>query len=141
MEREERLEKIAECLGDMSFSELVDIHNQYCQSENYMDDWIYSMGEFDEILGETKPHELASLIFYGDFNPNHDWFAFDGYANLVSFSYDDKNCPIDIDDLSRFIDDTEDDCGYSELEDVINEIYEYKDSFEDEDEDEEDEDE
>ena len=143
MEREERLQKILDCLECMGMSELISIHNHYCEEENYMDDWIYPMFEFDEIIGEMKHHELASLIFYGDFNPNQDWFAFNGLGNLVSFDFIDKNCPMDLDDLSRFIDDYEDDCDNSELEDVLQEIFEFDDELihDDEDEDEEDEDE
>lgn len=36
------------------------------------------------------PSEIASSIVYGDFNPNHDYFHFNGYGNFES-----TDCPID----------------------------------------------
>ena len=50
--------------------------------ENYV---LYNMDDFDEIIGEGyTPTELAERIFFGDFNPNGDYFYFNGYANLES---------------------------------------------------------
>ena len=50
--------------------------------ENYV---LYNMDDFDEIIGEGyTPTELAERIFFGDFNPNGDYFFFNGYANLES---------------------------------------------------------
>ena len=46
---------------------------------------LYNMDDFDEIIGEGyTPTELAQRIFFGDFNINHDYFYFNGYANLES---------------------------------------------------------
>ena len=46
---------------------------------------LYNMDDFDEIIGECySPTELAQRIFFGDFNPNDDYFYFNSYANLES---------------------------------------------------------
>ena len=46
---------------------------------------LYNMDDFDEIIGEGyTPTELAQRIFFGDFNPNDDFFYFNSYANLES---------------------------------------------------------
>ena len=46
---------------------------------------LYNMDDFDEIIGEGyTPIELAQRIFFGDFNPNDDFFYFNSYANLES---------------------------------------------------------
>ena len=46
------------------------------------------MDEFDELMNDSVKENgalwLAQRIFFGDFNPNHDYFYFNGYANLVS---------------------------------------------------------
>lgn len=44
----------------------------------------YSMDEFDEIMNGFEPSEIANRIYFGDFNPNHEYFRFDVYANLES---------------------------------------------------------
>ena len=46
---------------------------------------LYDMDDFDLVIGEGyTPTELAQRIFFGDFNINHDYFFFNGYANLES---------------------------------------------------------
>ena len=48
---------------------------------------VYSMDEFDYIIesSDLSPTELICKVQYGDFNPNDDYFTFDGLANLVSY--------------------------------------------------------
>ena len=45
---------------------------------------LYNMDDFDEVMRGYTPTELAQRIFFGDFNINHDYFFFNGYANLES---------------------------------------------------------
>ncbi|WP_028124739.1 hypothetical protein [Eremococcus coleocola] len=56
----------------------------------YSDDYIYDMGSFDEMFCGVNPLDIAQRIFYGDFNPNHDYFIFDGYENLKSLTEYDR---------------------------------------------------
>ena len=48
---------------------------------------VYDMSEFDDIIEaiDLSPTELICKVQYGDFNPNDDYFTFDGLANLVSY--------------------------------------------------------
>lgn len=60
------------------------------------DDKIYPMEDLDEIYQGTKPEEVLRRAFYGydepinkdeerlPFNPNREYFYFNGYGNLVS---------------------------------------------------------
>ena len=45
---------------------------------------LYNMEDFDEMMEGYTPTELAQRIFFGDFDINHDYFYFNGYANLES---------------------------------------------------------
>lgn len=49
---------------------------------------LYDMDMFDELMGAYAEKEgalkLAYRIVYGNFNPAHDYFGFDGYGNLIS---------------------------------------------------------
>jgi len=87
----------------MDEAELLHVWQIRCDELNYNDDEIYSMDFFDELFHSVNPLEIAMKIFHGDINPHHDFFKFDGYANLESSNY-----------LSDFID-------LEELADEINE--------------------
>lgn len=51
-------------------------------------DYLYceDMEWFDEAFWGITASELARRIFFGDFNPNHDYFTFNGDWNLVSYN-------------------------------------------------------
>ena len=94
-------EKIKAIIKAMDDGEKIALWNESCYECSYYDDAIYSMGEFDEIMDGYSLSDIASRIFYGGgFDPNHDYFAFDGYANLVSFDYPDaEESPFCLNDL------------------------------------------
>lgn len=48
------------------------------------DDRYYDMSMFDECMNGLTPSEIACRVAYGDFNPAHDYFRFNGYGNLES---------------------------------------------------------
>lgn len=47
---------------------------------------VYSMDEIDEALEGWEISTILMRVHYGDFNPNNNWWGFDGLANLVSFT-------------------------------------------------------
>ena len=50
----------------------------------------YDMEEFDELMSNHSPMEIAQMIHFGDnFNPNDDYFRFDAYGNLESADWRD----------------------------------------------------
>lgn len=76
------------------------------------DDRYYSMDELDEIYSGTDPTEILYRAFYGhdddsyttdsrgdkeygQFNPNRNYFYFNGYGNLVSADYKDYSDKLD----------------------------------------------
>ena len=84
---EEKVEAIRSIIEDMDTSDAVSLHNEWCYETNDYDDEIIEMERFDEICDGMKPLEIATKIFYGDFNPNHDYFRYNGYANFESTDY------------------------------------------------------
>lgn len=109
-----RYERLCEALNDMSTAELVFTHNEYCESAGYMDNWIYSMNEFDEIMSGQSPWEIARCAYYsGKFCPAHDWFWFNGYGNLESSDFEPDI--IYVPDIARFVDETENTLDNDEL--------------------------
>ena len=81
---EEKIEAIKNIIEDMDTSDAVALHNEYCYETNDYDDEIIEMERFDEICEGMTPSDIARSIFYGDFNPNHDYFHFNSYGNFES---------------------------------------------------------
>lgn len=81
--------------------EELDAYNGYLGDDRY-----YSMDELDELYNGTEPSEVLRRAFYGydeetwtvdasgnktydQFNPNREYFRYNGYGNLVSADYKD----------------------------------------------------
>lgn len=118
----EKVRKIEALLDDMDMNEIVPIWNEYCDAVNDPDNRIEDMYEFDDLMHGTEPTRLALLIYYGDFNPNADWFAFDGYGNLVSFDFaDDKNSPVSTLDMAEYAMENDTDLGSALIRELLDE--------------------
>lgn len=50
---------------------------------------LYNMEDFDTIMEGYTPIEVVQRTFFGDFNPNDDYFYFNSYANLESITEND----------------------------------------------------
>lgn len=115
--REQIIEKIKEILADNE-----EIFNELCEALDSWngflgDDRYYPMDEFYELnqpIGQESFDNLMNRIYYGHdednftydssgnksygcFNPNRDWFKYDGYGNLVSTDY--KEYPVTVSEL------------------------------------------
>lgn len=107
-------EKIIEALENMHEWDIMSAHNESNPYSN-----IYHMDELDDILSGTSPSEVARLIFFGDFNPNHDYFTFNGYGNLESvYSIWDK---IYIDEIAEYRIDNDEDFDDSDIRRILDE--------------------
>lgn len=84
---DEKVEAIKNIIKDMDDSDAVALHNEYCYETNDYDDEIIEMERFDEICEGMTPSDIANHIFYGDFNPNHEYFHYDGYGNFESTDF------------------------------------------------------
>ena len=87
--------------------EELDNYNGYLSDDRY-----YSMDELDEFYNGVEPSEILSRAFYGydsetyttdssgnreygAFNPNRDYFTYNGYGNLVSADYKNYSDKLD----------------------------------------------
>ena len=84
---DEKVEAIKNIIENMDDSDAVALHNEYCYKTNDYDDEIIEMERFDEICEGMTPSDIARGIFYGDFNPNHEYFNFNGYGNFESTDF------------------------------------------------------
>ena len=114
---DEKVEAIKNIIEDMDDSDAVALHNEYCYETNDYDDEIIEMERFDEICEGMTPSDIANHIFYGDFNPNHNYFRYNGYANFESTDY-----PTDWiypGDIARDVVDSERSFGNDEIQEEI----------------------
>lgn len=87
--------------------EELDSYNGYLGDDRY-----YSMDELGEFYSGTEPSELLRRAYYGydeetyttdssgnktygEFNPNREYFRYNGYGNLVSADYKDYSGQLD----------------------------------------------
>ena len=100
---------------------------------------VYPMEEINEIFSNDDPEKILHRAFYGydepinkneqrqPFNPNREYFYFNGYGNLVSIDEKDYSDYLDVDFIQEIIDNRYNLSLSSGAEDII-------DDYEDEDE-------
>ena len=88
MTREQAIRTYVE---NLSKGELVELMQHMSFYDGSFDDVLYyDMDEFDELMSNYSPMEIAQMIFFGDeFNPNDDYFRFNVYGNLESANWYD----------------------------------------------------
>jgi hypothetical protein len=81
------LEAITEYLTDLDNSELISVHNQYCNECQYSDDEIYDNDEdFFNTYFEGKVLDAVRAVSYGQYNYSNKYVKFNGLGNLDSFN-------------------------------------------------------
>jgi hypothetical protein len=99
--------------------EELDSYNGYLNDNRY-----YSMDELNEFYNGTEPLELLQRVYFGydadtwttdssgnkthsEFNPNREYFKYNGYGNLVSSDYRDYSHLLDDDFIEDLIENAE----------------------------------
>lgn len=83
-------------------STLLQAYSEYAADNNY--DSVFN-NDYESInMMCTDSYDAIRSAFYGDYNPSHAYFTFNGYGNLQSFEYlISDNCPIDVEELAQWI--------------------------------------
>ena len=77
---------IKENILNMDPYEVMTLHNEYCDNKSYTDDMIYNNDAYTINEFFTNSFEALKSMFYGGYNPNDEFFKFDGYGNLESIN-------------------------------------------------------
>lgn len=129
----EKYEAVKEVLDNLRESELFWVHCNYCDERQYSDDRAYSMCEFDDLMSERSPLEIAQDINGTNFSPNDEYFWFNGYGNLCSGSVYDF---VDTDDIAHYMVDEENALDCDDVQDLFDEWEEQEEDEDEEDEEE-----
>ena len=83
-------------------SVLLQAYSEYSAENGY--DSVYDNDDDSINIMFENTHDALRSAFYGDYNPSHAYFTFNGYGNLQSFEYlDSDNSPIDVSELSQWL--------------------------------------
>lgn len=83
-------------------SVLLQAYSEYSAENGY--DSVYDNDDDSINMMFENTHDALRSAFYGDYNPSHAYFTFNGYGNLQSFEYlDSDNSPIDISELAEWL--------------------------------------
>ena len=52
-------------------------------------DWSDVFEDLDDMFVDKEPSWIADRIYFGDYDPNADWYRFDAYGNIDSASDND----------------------------------------------------
>ena len=112
--------KLVEELMNYYRENVEDFNNDIEELNNWngclYDDKIYPMEELNEFFSNEKPDEIIRRAFYGydepineneqrqQFNPNREYFYFNGYGNVVSIAEKDYSDYLDTDFIQDIID-------------------------------------
>ena len=118
---ENKAKRIEGIINGMSGEEKRTINNEYCYQVNDCDREIFTMDMIDEVFEGQEAGYILNRAFYGNFNPNHDYFRFDGYGNLESFYDFDIDAYIYSDEIANWIVENGDSLGFDEIEEILNE--------------------
>lgn len=98
---------------DLEIGELLNVWNEYCESQMLWDDSIYHNDEY--FLGDYEPLEIAQKVSFGAYNYHDEFITFDGTGNFVTLNYFEEIINhIDVDSLIDWLNRNE-----LELEDLI----------------------
>ena len=103
--------------------EIVSQINSYDSSLQHLE--FLDMEDLDTYLDGLTPTDIANKIFFGDFNPNHEYFRFNGYENLESFDEWELNKELfdNIDEIIERIVDLKDEIELpEEIENILENI-------------------
>ena len=114
------LSKLEEFLEELENDELLIIHNNYCETVS-SDGYIMYMEELNDYMDGLEPLMILQLAFNGEFNPNHDYFTFNGYGNLQSIHEWDLKDYIYLFDIVRHCTENDDDLGDEGIREILDE--------------------
>ena len=121
MTREQAIRNYVEHLIGDDLVYLLQHMNAY---DSCFDDAIYyDMDSFDEFLDGYTPLEIAQMIWFGEFNPNDDYFRFNAYGNLESADWYDVVTDAEYlkdDIISHLVNSYSGDTPWAELDHLVN---------------------
>lgn len=118
---DEKRIRIHQIIDKMPVPELVNAWNDRCHAEDYEDEHIYRMSEFDDLVKDLKPSEIVGCLS-SQFDITDDYFQDDCMSGSVSCAESDVRAEF-IDDavLINYIIENDDDVSNTGIRAILNE--------------------
>ena len=71
----------------MDDDNLAAINNIYCERMGTYENFIYNMGDFEEVMKKLGITSVKKVTILGCFNPTDEYFSFDGEECLMSYGW------------------------------------------------------
>lgn len=117
MNKENKIEELKEILKNLTENEIVNIWNEYCESNYYYDDRIEFMDDFDCLFEGKTPTEILEQVD-SSFCICDNYFKFGIYG---AESFDNPDDYIDYDDLANYILNNDEDFDNDEIQEFLDE--------------------
>ena len=122
-----KVEKIAKALKyDCSYRSyetrnIVTAWNEFSDSRDCYDDFIYYMYDFDSDMSMKYPSDIAYMVWNSrHFDPFERCYAILNEDEIVTFNYlDDENCFIDFEGLAEFMVKNHDAYGIEDIQKIL----------------------
>ena len=98
---EQQVNEIASILENINESDLLTLNNDFCETNSYMEDYIYSMSEFDDLMSSKTPTEILECV-KSDFSIYDEYFR-DTMYGLESGNFIEDLMQVDFDDLAEYL--------------------------------------
>ena len=99
MTKQDYQDTLIDILEGMNLNKLVEIHNNYCEANKNMDDWIYNIdADFNWYYDGLTSLQIAELV--RNVNLFENYYFWEDIYGLCS---DDQNLPIDLKAISEWI--------------------------------------
>lgn len=118
MTQEEKVNAIEDIINNLSDNEMVDVNNTY-QDCVKGDCYIYSMDDFDEIMDGNTPIKIANRVAYGDYNPFHMWFWFNGYGNVITGDDPEYSDGWNVTAIAEYCVDNDEDFDVNDIREIL----------------------
>lgn len=76
---------IGNLLEDMGTFNLVEVHNKWCDRTK-LDRYIYYIEDFNELMQDYEPLEIAKMTAYGSFSMYDEWYELDARGHIRTFA-------------------------------------------------------
>lgn len=112
------LEQLIDKLEELSISELVQVHNDYCREAAYDNEFYDNDEDFFNLYFENNPYEVARSICYGNYRYMDEYVYFNGYGNLESANEYTIKDNISIEEIANYIFENPDEFDFVEFEEL-----------------------
>ena len=111
-------DRILEVLHDLRNAEMVDIHNQYCERNNYYDDYIEYMDSLDDMCYGMKATDIIDK--FGEMDTSKNYYVI-GIYDVESFDYYDEAPTTYYDEIAEICAEEDEDFGCTEIRNALDE--------------------